>query len=176
MIWAKSDPTKALCQCEILTGLPEYRPFDEDGVIKSRLLLHPYAVIMTQACDLEWDYEARESNNQTKYLPNILFCQVTTANKLRESAGMNADLWRNIKRNKNERYQVLSPVPDEADSEGKGLPALGVDFKKYFTLPTQNVYDQIGSMTSRRSHLQPPYSQHLSHRFAYFVSRVALPS
>lgn len=57
-----------------------------------------------------------------------------------------------------------------------GLPELGIDFKKIFTIPTDEIYQRIAlGQVKRRAVLVSPYLEHLSSRFAYFLSRIALP-
>jgi hypothetical protein len=81
-----------------------------------------------------------------------------------------------VKINKHERYHFLQLVEPSCDAQGTGLVELGIDFKRYFTLPTEEVYKrvEIGS-AKRRCVLESPYLEHFSTRFAYYLSRVALP-
>jgi hypothetical protein len=59
------------------------------------------------------------------------------------------------------------------------MPELGIDFKRYFTVPTDDVYRQfalgqeIG--VQRRAVLRPPFREDLAQRFYFFQARVALP-
>ena len=81
-----------------------------------------------------------------------------------------------ITQNKNERYQCIESVPSEQDSAGEGLAALGIDFKRYFTLPTDELYKRIAlGLVRRRCRLKTPYAEQLASRFFYFQSRIALP-
>jgi len=54
-------------------------------------------------------------------------------------------------------------------------PELGIDFKRYFTLPTAEVYYQIQRQAARRCCLRSPYLEHLSTRFHAYQQRLALP-
>ncbi len=87
---------------------------------------------------------------------------------------MNSTIWDRVKKNKDERYHFLEKVPAECDLRGEGIPELTVDFKRYFTLPVEEVYYQLTS-GCRRCVLCPQYLEHLSSRFSYFIGRVALP-
>jgi hypothetical protein len=40
-----------------------------------------------------------------------------------------------------------------------------MDFKRYFSLPTEEVYYRIDSEAKRRCRLVSPYAEHLSTRF-----------
>lgn len=76
-----------------------------------------------------------------------------------------------------ERYQVLEEVPAEKDLLGEGVPSLGLDFKRIFTVPTDEIYRRIElNHARRRFHLTSPYLEHLISRFTHYQGRVALPS
>lgn len=129
--------------------------------------LHPYVIIVSQDCDLDWDYKARTDQTTDKLIPNILFCEVTTAESLRRGGDINSGIWGRVKINKDERYQFLQKVAAEEDALQQGLPELGIDFKRYFTLPADEVYTRIVAQeTQRRCRLVSPYLEHFSTRFA----------
>jgi hypothetical protein len=137
---------------------------------------YTYALVLSQACDLEQDFQTRQAGTP-RLLPEVLFCQIPTAEELRKATpGMNSTIWDRIKKNKDERYHFLERIPAKDDGCGEGLPELGVDFKRYFTIPTDEVYRRLEiGPTLRRTVLCTPFLEHLSSRFAYFLSRVALP-
>jgi hypothetical protein len=134
-------------------------------------------MILTQDCDLEQDFRARAGQTGAdKLIPSILFSEVVTAEELRGSAGINSTIWPRVRMNKDERYHFLQKVEQVDDAFGQGLPELGIDFKRYFTLQTGEVYRRIElGEAQRRCALVNPYLEHLTSRFAYFLSRVALP-
>jgi hypothetical protein len=181
-IYIKPSLDEPLRQGEILSTLTQL-PLDPENidldspVIKK--IIHPWAIIVSQDCDLDWDFKARQSRDesqQSKLLPNILFCMVPTAEELRGRTGINSSLWKRIRTNKDERYHFFQKAEVEDDFLGQGLPELAVDFKRYFTIPTNEVYFQLHhGETERRTRLLSPYLEHFSTRFAYFQSRVALP-
>jgi len=173
-----------LRQSEIITGLIQLVT-DLDSIKSGSKLIvnsieHPYVIVVSEDCDLTQDFDARRKNQLTsdKIMPSVLFCQVTTAKELRGPAGegMNKDLWSKVKINKDERYQFLEKVPPASDALGEGLPELGIDFKRHFSLPTEEAYYRIATDAKRRCRLRSPYLEHFSTRFAYFLSRVALPA
>ena len=71
------------------------------------------------------------------------------------------------------------------DAVGKGFSELAIDFKRYFTIPPDEVRRRLDLETPvpgseairarRRSVFMSPYLEHLSTRFAQYFSRVALP-
>jgi hypothetical protein len=112
---------------------------------------------------------------QHRLIPNVLLCEVTTAEALRDRAEINSGIWKLIRANRDERYQFLQAVAETEDLHGRGLPELSVDFKRYFTIPTEEMYLQLETGTQRRCRLRSPYVEHLSGRFCAFQARVALP-
>ena len=93
------------------------------------------------------------------------------------SAGITTDIWRRIRINKDERYQFLQRIGSVQDAAGQDLPELGIDFKRYFTIPADEVYRRIElGEAQRRCVLNSPYLEHFCVRFANYLSRVALPA
>lgn len=169
----------ALRQGEILASLVQPR-LRQDTLFDDELVIvfeqHPYAIVVSQDCDLDQDYKSRQGQgNSDKLLPSVLFCQMTTAQELRGRTELNSTIWAQVKINKHERYQFFQKVVPEQDALRQGLPELGVDFKRYFTLPTDEVYQRLRSEAQRRCRLVSPYLEHFSARFAYYQFRVALP-
>ena len=137
--------------------------------------------MVSQDCDLDWDYNARQGEaEEHKLIPNVLFCEVSTAEALRGrgyKAGINSKTWNDIQNNKNERYHFLQAVKSDEDTIRKGLPELGIDFKRYFTIPAEEVYYRLKSKeVKRHCRLISPYLEHFSTRFAYYQFRIALPA
>jgi hypothetical protein len=180
-IYAPSG-TGELCQGEILSDLVQAKLAQESVGAKEGVTvhwkLHPWAIIMSQDCDLDLDFKARSGQaKEDKLLPNVLFCEMISAEELSvPSEWMNSRIWDRVKRNKDERYQFLQRVQPATDALGEGLPELGIDFKRYFTIPTEEVYIQLKQKTRRRCKLVSPYLEHLCVRFSFYQCRVALPS
>ncbi len=179
-IYTPSGSTGRLRQGEILSGLKEAwlaleQVFSDKPVVI--LKSHPLAIVMTQDCDLESDYRDRRATDpDAQLLPNVLFCEVTTARALRHQKGINSPVWGNVRTNKNERYQYLREVDRSCDAQGEGLEAMGIDFRRYFTVPTAEVYVRLVKEAKRRCRLESPSLEHLSTRFYYFQLRVGLPA
>jgi len=202
--YATSQPNGALRQGEILTSiiqlLPSVMEFESLGLLettrqdtvalKATPYIHPYVIVVSQDCDLDWDFKARQPNPdkdpkaKNKLVPNVLFCMATEAKELRDrdkdlphgtSKDINATTWNRIQSNSDIRYHFLEKIPKSYDLLGQGLPELAVDFKRYFTVPTDEVYRQLGGVAKRRCKLISPYLEHFALRFYYFQYRVALP-
>jgi len=155
----------------------------EEGTIEVNPVTHDLVVVMSQDCDLEQDY-VRRQGAAAGTLPNVLFCDVYRAEILRAKLHGEVQLsrqdWKKrIAQNQNERFHYLQRVEPNEDLRGQGLPALAIDFKIYFSLPTDELYARLGQGAVqgalRRCRLNTPYTEHLAHRFYKFQSRVALP-
>lgn len=162
---------------------PDSLTGDPDAEFELTATVHPIAVLVTQDCDLDWDFKARieadpikKSKSQNKLLPNLLFCEVLPAEELRGNQALASDIWKRVKQNQDERYHYLFDVRPELEALGQGFPPLAIDFKRLFTIPTEEMYKRVSFETRRRTILQGPFMQDLSNRFAYYHLRVALPS
>jgi hypothetical protein len=172
----------SLRQGEILSDVPQFR-FDAATLggatpPSGEPMYPPYALILSQDCDLEQDFNVRQRQIVSdKLLPNVLFCEVATAEELfNRVKQLGSKLWDRIRINKDERYHFLQRIAADSDALQQGLPELGIDFKRYFTIPTEEIYKRIElGEARRRCVLVSPYLEHLSSRFAYFLSRVTLP-
>ena len=180
----------ALRQGEIITGLVQTRlALDTLGSQELAIdqITHPFSIVLSQDCDLLHDWggrsvllqdagnEQRIKEVQQRLLPAVLFAEMTTAETLRGGVS-GSDIWKRIRQNKDERYQFLEGVRGEEEALGKGLPELGIDFKRYFTIPTAEAYRRIqDGVAMRRCRLVSPYLEHLSSRFGFYQSRIALP-
>ena len=170
-----------LRQCEILSGLQqvtlEIDSVGNDREPVVRFEIHEYTLLLTQDCDLDLDYKARSGDvADDKIVPDMLFCEAEQSNHMRGSHQINSEIWRRIQSHNHERYQLLPEVPSDKDRIGRGVPALGLDFKRIFTIPTEEVYRRIMlGQTLRRSRMTSPDREHLINRFTRFQGRVALP-
>lgn len=143
----------------------------------------PYAIILSQECDLEHDFNNRQDAEKSKtstdkYLPSILVCPAYLATEVKagthlENLGLKmnrfgSDQWKRIKQHNEYRYHFL---PEDPDNQ---LPELVVDFKHFFTVRREVLYrDEVrqGYVCS----LDDLFREHLSSRFAHYLSRVGLP-
>ncbi len=168
-----------LWQGEIVANLIQVRLTPETVRAESPRgspIVHPFAIVLSQDCDLEQHYRHMTQKPQAKpTLPNVLFCEAVLALTLRGAAG-GSDVWKRVRQNKDERYHCLEGIPAGEDSTNEGIGALGIDFKRYFTIPTDEIYERLRIREAqRRARLTDPYAFHLARRFFYYQSRVALP-
>lgn len=160
-----------------------------------------YAVVLSGDCDLEQDYREREvlrsEIEQFKALPpgdkkneawlalepktvkllrNTLLCPASKAEKAKVENKLKGALWDDVVDNKHERFYYLSEAVTNEDLQREGVPALLLDFRKIFTVPTEELYAQItANIARRRCFLTPPYLQDLCFRFAFSIARPGLP-
>lgn len=175
---AETGTEACLRQGEILTNLARFG-VSLDSLTKAQpeivQIIHEFAVVLSQDCDLEQDFKSRMGENkQDKLIPSVLFAEVYKAETLLGRVE-GSKMWQRIKQNKDERYHFLQKVEPADDAQSEGLPELGIDFKRYFTIPTDEVYFHVAAKAKRRCVLRSPYLEHLSSRFAFYLSRVALP-
>ncbi len=129
-----------LRQGEILTGLRRVVPVPGSvfGELNADIIDHRFAVILSQDCDLEQDFNARsvkegqteQSAQERRKLTSVLFCDAIPVDELKGRIN-DPRVWATAFQNKNERYQFLRAVNPEEDALGKGIPSgLGLDFKR----------------------------------------------
>jgi len=174
----------SLRQGEILSDLRRLIPepgsvLGDPANLKADVMVHRFAVILSQDCDLAQDYEARSATQQdaksdNRKLTCVHFCDAIPIDELREQID-NRRVWDFAPKNKNERYQFLRGVQPDEDALGQGIPSgLGLDFKRYFCLTVDDVYAQAKQLKNRRTVLLTPYAEHLSVRFFNYQARIAL--
>ena len=186
-VYIRSVENAPIRQGEILSNVMQHKVFFESladpGGLEVQPVIHDYAIVLSQDCDLEQDFNVRQAilaagatpdPMDDKLLPNVLLCFLATESSMSATLP-GRDIRKRFKQNKEDRYQYLRAVEPADDAEDQGLQALGIDFRRYFTVPTDELYAQIGSDCLRRCRLAPQYLEHLSCRFANFLSRVGLP-
>lgn len=164
-----------LRQSEIITGLVQFTYYPAAGeAIETR---HPYAIVLTQDCDLLRDHEVRGDGRPT-VLNGVLLFELEPVDLARPKLA-GGDIFKRIKRHSEERYHLLQAVPAELDLLRQGLPELIIDFRRCYTMPPDEIYRQCGLEGSdgakRRCRLEMPYREHLQNRAAFYLQRVALP-
>ncbi len=176
-IYRPSPVNGPLLQGEILSGIlqpiltiPENSAEAQEFEVKD----HPWVIVISQDCDLDQDHKKGLGSS----LPNILLSEVSSAEAanqlIKSQGGPGAQRWDRIKKNNEPRYHFLEKSQPEDDTERLGLEEFVIDFKRYFTLPSKELYAQLERQGKRRCVLNSPYLEHLAHRFHSYHSRVAL--
>ena len=141
--------------------------------------VHPFALVLTQDCDLDWEFRTRDASTsaatrELKEVPNILLCEVFESAKFRPRI-KGSDLWQRITRNQDERFQYIQACGASQDRLGEGFPVLVADFKRVFTIPVEEFYRRLSLGLQRRAIWVPPFGQDVANRFSCYFLRVALP-
>ncbi|MCF4967852.1 hypothetical protein [Nostoc sp. CMAA1605] len=185
LIYRASRKREALRQGEILTGVIQFQAIlgnssSDIENAKFRPIVHPYGIIITQDCDLDWDCTARKNQDKPyKLLNSILFCAIYTAQEIRSDQNnqINSKEWDLVKSNRHQQYYFFEQVPSNCELLKEGLPELTADFKKIFAIDTEFLYQQIKlKIAKRRTILKTPYLEHFSRRYYEYHGRVALPA
>jgi hypothetical protein len=172
---------RELRQAEIITGLIHYvvraNPDVPGQVITSGVPI-PYAVIATPDCDLLQSFRAIQDNKPER-INGVIFFEAEEAISARKRIGFNNAEWRLINRNHFEGYHFLEGFQPQFDSLNEQIPNLLIDFKRYFMLPTKEVYRQCGlgaePKATRRCYLGDLWREHLQQRAMNFMQRVGTP-
>ena len=172
-----------LKQGEIISNLvepklqtPEETSIHEVKQPKFVPITHAYVIVVSQSCDLEWDYKARfGEESEHKLLEHVLFCGLFPREEIRDESKRRAQEFRQISKNQNERYHYLSEAPVNGTQDI--LPELIADFKTTFSLPTDFTYWLVSTgQTAREGALFSPYLEDFMHRLYSFLGRVAIPT
>ena len=181
------NTSNVINQCDIFRDIEyvEYALESEETIEVSKIHF-PYAIVLTQACDLQQDYDAKlriieqGKGNQDKFLISAIvapvynfedFLQGNHLNQL----GMNMTVFpsrsktltKNIIENENKRYHYLKF--DEKVSIVESI----IDFKHYFTVSVN--YLASIYQTNYVCSVESLYRELISQRFSNFLSRIGLP-
>lgn len=175
MAFTTGELQRELRQAEIISNLYQFTyDVSTNEVIKT---LHAYAIILSQDCDLLWDFEAK-MRNERRDLNGVLVYEIESVPDIRARLP-GGDILRRIRRHGEERYHFLGPVPQDADTLNEGLPELVIDFRRFYTLPADEIYRQCAiegpDGAKRRCRLDIPYREHLQLRAGFYFQRIALP-
>lgn len=140
-----------------------------------------YCVVLSQDCDLLHDYNSRanpQPKDHDKFLQSILVCPAYPADSLWEGSHLkeqkfvmqriNSDEKKRVKQNNAYRYHYLN------SDLNLQIPELVIDFKHYFTIPRDIVY-RNNFRSCYLATIGDLFREHLSQRFATFLSRIGLP-
>lgn len=136
-----------ICQGDILRDL-RFQVVQTDESVAE--LDYPYAIVMTQDCDLEQTFGAKSVSIETgevhnQFLPNVLLTPAFPADSARSGEHLleifgvrqdriNSDRWKLISQNREDRYHHLLGRQDMQ------IPELLIDFKQYFTISHETVF------------------------------------
>lgn len=175
-VYTKDGLTKEFRQGEILSGVVQHIYVHAEQAV--RPMDHAFAMIVSQDCDLLQDYTGMREEKPSA-LNSVLLYEMRLFVELPSFFPTAAErkMKNRICQNNDERFQYLCEVPAELDAEGKGLPELIIDFRKFFALPVGELSRQcaLPDGAKRRTRLADLYREHLQSRLAFYMQRVALP-
>lgn len=155
-----------------------------DGVLEISKIIFPMVLVLTQDCDLTWDYDNRQDltkSNQDKYLFSVIvvpiynyehFIRGEHLSDLNQHMGTinsnpNKTENKNLKKNETPRYHYMEFTKDVPI-----VPSV-IDFKHYFTV---NI---IELTEHKKNHyvctLADLFRERVSQRFSNYLSRIGLP-
>lgn len=184
MIQTNADKVERIKQGDIIADV-EYVEYVDvvNGVIKISKIKFPLVVVLTQDCDLTWDFDSRKraTGTQDKYLFSVIVAPLynyehfiagehlselgqkmqTISPKLTKTDN------RFLRNNENPRYHFL-----EFD---ENVPVVNsvIDFKHYFTVNVTRLQEH------KAEHyictVSDLFRERISQRFANYLSRIGLP-
>jgi hypothetical protein len=181
-------------QAELLSSVSELQAIDggsaESGSeIEIRKVEHPLAIVLSQDCDLEQDCHLRfpddadplprdEADHHPHSISHVILCDAYSESELlqRLPEGFGAKDRKRIYQNQNERYHTLDEGVVATGSQEYPVERLFLDFRRFFALPSPDLYDQLNGGSMGRVACLPAYYLHdLSQRFFSYQARVAIP-
>lgn len=183
MIKVKIQCTSRILQGDIFQNV-EYIEYamEKFGIIEVSKINFPIVIVLTQDCDLEWDYKYRWSKkrddykNQDKWLLSVLVAPLYNAEHMYEGKQLEeldiimSPLSRKsstLKNNKNPRFHYLE-FPDNIPI----VPSI-IDFKHYFSVNVKFLKNiKKNQFVCSVSEL---FREDISIRFSNFLSRIGLP-
>ena len=187
----RRNPTDRIMQGDIFEDVPVPRwDIDFDDIIvdpdKSDRL--KFAVVLSQDCDLERDFDNWKKRkikpSRDKILPSILVCIAYPSKQLLEGdhcgSGVAMVNWKEqklskqLEENNHARFHFLAEPTEDDKKNGIHIPSLIVDFKHCNSLPVKVVYKLLTSERYKGS-VNELFREELSHRFSSYLSRVGVP-
>lgn len=154
----------------------------ENGNIQISKIIFPLVIVLTQDCDLTWDYDARgkQGGNQDKYLLSVLVAPLYNyehfiigdhlsklGQKMTTMFSQSKTNNQNLKNNEKPRYHYLEFAGD--------VPIVNsvIDFKHYFSVNVE--YLRRHKEKNYICTISPIFREQISQRFSNFLSRIGLP-
>jgi len=176
--YATCNVVGELRQGEIISNLEQYvvtpRPGGDPDARDVDAIPLPFVIVATPDCDLLQDFNLEAAQ---KKLNEVLLFEADEADAARQKMGKGRKEWKQIAENHVAQFHVLKSVPVELDSGGVGVPELLVNFKRYFSLPADEIVRQCNAANGarRRSRLTDVWRENFHQRAMAYLSRVAVP-
>ena len=158
----------------------EYKEFNDYVDIVE--LTFPYVIVLSQACDLRGMHEIKNNGGKsTKQMISVLLAPLFDKTKVREGTYLNKILKQNTGKEKGFSSKEKSVIENDYhyryhflnfNEEYKKIPDSIIDFKQYFTLNLEALYNSI---ENRICTLQPIFKEQVTLKFSTYLARVAIP-
>lgn len=177
----KNQPEKRINQCDIFHDIDIIERIEEsnDGVLITYIHF-PLVICLNQDCDLNSDNrdKQKEGSNKDCQLLHLIVAPLFNFDVFKQGEhwgnifqtgqqyNPNRTDGKKIMNNEDPRFHFLH------FEDGFKLPDMVVDFKHFYTINTDYLYQNIDKRVCSLSEL---YREKLSQRYAYFLSRIGLP-
>lgn len=181
LITAKiKKPIKRISQCDIFKDVDILENFIKRGnKIEIKQLNFPYVICLNQDCDLNSDFCDRKIgvSNKNRDLIHLIVAPVFNFDQFiigqhwgnlfdtGETINPKKTIGVKIMQNNDPRYHYLH-------FDEKNIPNMIIDFKHFFTVSRDYLYEKIDHRLFSISEL---YREKITQRFAFFQSRIGLP-
>lgn len=179
---SNTDPER-ICQGDIFRNIPFFEDFSvKEGMISVSLVEFPYVLVLTQDCDLLQEHNNLKKNQESRLFDKKIIStlvaplynaehfwageHVSELGYKARKINVNKTEGDKIKGNNDPRYHYLS-FPTDVQ-----LVDMIIDFKHYFSIPSSYLKDNIANRVCTIAEL---FREDISHRFAFFLSRIGLP-
>jgi len=185
MIKVKRGKKSRIYQGDIYKNVEYIESISEkSGILEISKILFPHVIVLTQDCDLQWDFHQRwstknMSNNQDKWLLSVLVAPLYNIEHVYEGEHLSElnMVMQKIKRNKTPgQYLIQNKIPRyhyiKFPNDVEVVDSV-IDFKHYFSVNIECLKSiKKDNFICRVSEL---FREDISIRFANFLARVALP-
>jgi len=178
----KNQTIQRISQCDIFQDLTIIEKFNkENDKISVQYIKFPLIICLNQDCDLNSDFRERNNGNNSNKdcrLFHLIVAPLFNIDSFKQGQhwggifdtgrgiSLNRTEGQKIVNNEDPRYHYLH-FDDKCTS-----PDLIIDFKHFFTINTEYMYDNINK---RVCSLRELYREKISQRFAFYQSRIGLP-
>lgn len=187
-----ANPVNQICQGDIYKDV-HYSYISEDNEDSIEIIEYtfPLAVVISQACDVDFMSRIIETNsgNLNKFMPSILMCpiydreeaktmnhiaaafdELSISKEKSDSPLFNRREGEVIDKDWHYRFHALTVT--ESSTKRILIENALIDFKHYFTVPASYLYR---NKHNRLYHLESLFAEQITLKFSTYLSRVAIP-
>ena len=151
-VYSTKELGRELRQAEIISDLVQFVPNgkrDEQDRVLGEFIAHPFAIVVTQDCDLLRDFDKRADGGDG-VLASVLFFAAQSAQEVHADI-KGRDIWKRVRQNNDERYHLLEAIAPDCDLARSGIHSLVVDFRYFFTLTPADIYNQCNTGAAKEA-------------------------